>query len=57
MANQVPTFAVTDTKIYLLVITLSTQDDSILLQQLKSGFRRTSNWNKYPSKLTIQRQS
>ena len=34
----------------LWVITLSTQDNAKLLQQLKSAFRRTINWNKYLSK-------
>ena len=40
-------FAITDTKLYLPVVTLSTQDNAKLLQQLKSGFRRTINCNKY----------
>ena len=43
-------FAVTDIKLYFQVITLSTQDNSKLLQQLKSGFKRVINWNKYLSK-------
>ena len=30
--------------------TLSTQDNAKLLQQLKSGFKTTINWNKYQSK-------
>ena len=30
--------------------TLSTQDNAKLLQQLKSAFKRTISWNKYPSK-------
>ena len=49
-ANQNATFAVTDTKLYVPVVTLSTQDNSKLLQQLKSGFKRVLNWNKYLSK-------
>ena len=36
-------FAITDTKLYLPIVTLSTQDNAKLLQQLKSGFRRTIN--------------
>ena len=43
------TFAITDTKLYVPVITLSTQDNSKLLQQLKPGFKRIINWNKYLS--------
>ena len=41
------TFAITDTTLYVPVVTLSTQDNAKLLQQLKSGFKRTINWNKY----------
>ena len=48
---QSPTFSVTDTKLYVPVATLSTQDNANLLQQLKSGFKRTINWNKYQSKV------
>ena len=42
-------FKITDTKPYVPVITSSTQDQAKLLQQLKFGFRRTINWNKYQS--------
>ena len=42
-------FTITDTKLYVQVVTLSTQDNAKLLQQLKSGFKRTINWNKYQS--------
>ena len=44
-------FATTETKLYVLVVTLSTQDNAKLLQQLKSGFKRTINWNKYESSI------
>ena len=40
VANQNATFAITDTKLYVLVVTLATQDNARLLQQLKSGFKR-----------------
>ena len=43
-----------DTKPYDLVVILWTQDNSKLLQQLKSGFKRIINWNKYELKLTVQ---
>ena len=49
VANQNATFALTDTKLYVPVVTLSTQDNAKLLQQLKSGFKRVINWNKYLS--------
>ena len=44
-------FAITETKLYVPVVTLSTQDNAKLLQQLKSGFKRTINWNKYESNI------
>ena len=40
VANQIPTFAITDANFYVPVVTLSTQDNSKLLTQLKSGFKR-----------------
>ena len=42
-------FKITEAKFYVPVVTLSTQDNSKLLQQLKSGFKRIINWNKYES--------
>ena len=45
--NQNATFAITDTKLYLPVVTLSTQKNTKFLQQLNSGFKRVINWNKY----------
>ena len=38
---------ITDTKLYVPVVTLSNQDNTKLLQQLKSSLKRTINWNKY----------
>ena len=55
--NWDPTFTITKTKLYLLVFTLSTQDDAKLLTQLKSGFKRTINWNKYLSKPELLAQN
>ena len=49
-SNGAGTFAITDTKLYIPVVTLSTQENSKLPQQLKSGFKRVINWNKYLSK-------
>ena len=49
-ANENTTFAITDTKLYVPVVTLSTENNSKLLQQLKSGFKLTVNLNKYPPK-------
>ena len=52
-----PKFLITDTKLYVPVITLSTQDNAKLLKKLKSGFKRTINWNKYQSKMSTERQN
>ena len=41
-----------DTNLYIPVITLSNQDNAKLLRQLKSGFKPTVNWNKYQPKTT-----
>ena len=43
------TIQIIDTKFYVPVVTLSTQDNSKLLQQLKSGFKRVISWNVYQS--------
>ena len=50
-------FAITDTKLYVPVVTLSTQDNAKLLQQLKSGFKRTINWSKYQPKISREAQN
>ena len=55
ISNQIPTFTTTDSKLYAPVVTISTQDNAKLLQQLKSGFKRTLNWNKHQSKVTVQK--
>ena len=46
-SNGAGTFAIIDRKFYVPVVTLSTQENTKLLQQLKSGFKRVINWNKY----------
>ena len=56
MANKIPKLAINVTRLYVSVVILSTKDNAKLLQLLKSGFKRTINWNKYLSKVTIQRQ-
>ena len=48
--NQFPTFTITETNLYVPVVTISTQDNAKLLPQLKSGFKRTISWNKYLAK-------
>ena len=50
-------FEITDTKLYVLIVTLSTQDNSKLLQQLKSSFKKVISWNKYLSKPQLLRKN
>ena len=50
-------FAITETKLYVPVVTLSTQDNAKWLQQLISGFKRIINWNKYESELKTYAQN
>ena len=50
-------YQITDTKLCAPVVTLSKENDIKLLQQLKSGFKRTIKWNKYRSQMTVQPQN
>ena len=50
-------FAITETKLYVPVLTLSTKDNEKLLQQLKSGFKKTISWNKCESSIKTFAQS
>ena len=50
-ATEDTKFAVTEAKLYVPVVTLSTEDNAKLLQQLKSNFKRKINWNKYESSI------
>ena len=56
-ATGATTFEITDTKLYVPVITLSSQDNAKLLQQIKSGFKRAINWNKYQPKVSPERRN
>ena len=56
-ANQVPIFAITETNLYVPVVTLSIKDNAKLLPQLKSGFKRRISWNKYLSKPELLAQN
>ena len=42
---------------YVPVVTLSKEDDIKLLEQLKTGLKRTIKWNKYRSQMSIQPQN
>ena len=56
-ANQNASFAITNTRLYVPVVTLSTQENAKLLQQIKSGFKRVINWNNYFSKPEVLAQN
>ena len=55
--NQNPTFQINDTKLYVPVVALSTQQNINLLEQLESGFKRIINWKKYLTKTINQAQN
>ena len=48
------TSKINDCKLYVPVVTLSAENDKRLLEQLKTGFKRTIKWNKYRSKMSNQ---
>ena len=49
-ANQLVSFMITDTKLYVPVVTLSSKDNTNLTKQLNEGFKRIIYWNQYVSK-------
>ena len=51
------TFDITEIKLYIPVVTLSTQNNTKLLPQFKSGFKRTINLSKYLSKPELLTQT
>ena len=55
--NQNPTFQINHTKLYVPVVTLSTQENMKLLKQIQSSFKRTINWDKYRAKTANQVQN
>ena len=46
----IPKSTITETNLYVPVVTLSTKDNAKLLAQLKSGFKWKISWNKYLAK-------
>ena len=48
------TLAINDCKLYVPAVTLSKDDDTKLLTNLKSGFKRETIWNKYRSQMTTE---
>ena len=51
------TFKIKDTKLYVPVDNLSAGNDKKLLEQLKTGFKRTIKWNKYRSEMSNQNKN
>ena len=54
VAEQIPTFTITEANLSVPVVTLSTQDNAKVLPQLKSGFKRTIGRNKYVPKSKLK---
>ena len=47
-------FKMKDCKLYVPVVTLSAEIEDKLLEQVKTGFKRTIKWNKYRSEMSNQ---
>ena len=46
-AGTAVTFAITDTKLYVPIVTLKTEDNTKLSKLLSEGFKRSIYWNEY----------
>ena len=55
ISNQDAIFSITDTKLYVPFVTLSAEDNTKLLEQLKSEFKNKINWNTCQSKISTER--
>ena len=53
-AQKNATFKIADTRLYVPVVTLSTENDNTFLEQLKLGLKRTIKWNKCRLEMTNQ---
>ena len=49
--NRETTFKITNTNLYVHIVTLSTKDIVKLTKQLNEGFKRRVYWNEYKSKI------
>ena len=59
-AGESAKFAITDAKLHVLIVTLSTKDSANLTKQLNEGFKRSVYWNSYerkPAKVIEQGKS
>ena len=57
VAPSVVTFQIDGTKLYVPGVTLSKENYTKLLEQSKTGFKRTIKWNKYRPQMTVQPQN
>ena len=46
-AGRSATFIITDAKLHIPIVILSTKDNAKLAKQLNDGFKRSVYWNKY----------
>ena len=46
-AGTAATFAITDTKLYVPIVTLKTKDNASLSKLLSKGFKRSIHWNNF----------
>ena len=46
------TFQINNAKLYISVVTLSINDNTRFLENIRQGFKRTNSWNKYRSEIT-----
>ena len=49
--NDDTTFQITNTKLYALIVTLSTEDNVKLTKRLNEGFKRSIYWNEYKAEI------
>ena len=49
--NRQTTFKITNTKLYVPIVTLSSKDNVSLIKQLNEGFKRPVYWNEYKTKM------
>ena len=50
IAGNSAKFAITDAKLHVPIVTLSTKDNANLTKQLNEGFKRSVYWNSYETK-------
>ena len=51
---EIAAFKIKACKLYVPVVALSAKNDNKLLEQVKTGFKRTIKWNKYRSEMSNQ---